>query len=110
MTPTPSDLHILASFLYGPRYVGPWSDDAGIRAENLRRLVQPDARRNPPPALVEFMLRRVADRWLLRGWQDQAPPAGLSIEISAELERRIDAARSEAAVDRPANSPERDGE
>lgn len=89
----PSDFKLLATFLYGAAYRGPLGADAGMRSHNLKRLET--GRRPVPPPLAEFLLRRVADRWLLRGWADQAPPAGLSPEIAAELERRI-AAMKEA--------------
>lgn len=102
MTPpalTPRDFATLAAFVYGPAFYGPMSDDSGIRSENLRRIV--DGKRSAPPALVEFLLRRTSDRWLLRGWADQAPPAGLSAGTAAELDARIGAARSWGNADRP---------
>lgn len=89
---TPRDVAILATFLYGPAFYAPMANDSGIRSENLRRIV--DGKRAPAPALVEFLLRRTADRWLLRGFADQAPPAGLSAGTAAELDARIGAARS----------------
>lgn len=99
----PSDLATLAQFLYGPAWHGRFSDDTGIRSDNLRRLV--DGRRGIPPALAEFLLRRAADRWLLRAWAEERPPPGLSPPIAAELGRRIDAARATPATGPPANPP-----
>lgn len=93
----PTDLQILATFLYGSPWYGPMAADSGIRSENLRRLV--DGRRGIPPALAEFLVRRTADRWLLRGWAEQRPPPGLSAPIAAELEERIGAARSWSPAD-----------
>lgn len=96
---TPQDFATLAAFVYGPRWHGPLSDDTGLRSDNLRRLV--DGKRRAAPALAEFLLRRAADRWLLRAWADQAPPAGLSPGTAAELDARIGAARSWSPPDRP---------
>lgn len=96
---TPQDFATLAAFVYGPDWRGPLADDAGMRSDNLRRLV--DGRRPVPPGVAEFIMRRTSDRWLLRGWADQAPPPGLSPATAAELDRRIGAARSWTAVDRP---------
>lgn len=104
---TPQDFATLATFLYGPAFFGPLSDDSGMRADNMRRLV--DGRRGIPPALAEFLLRRTADRWLLRAWADQVPPAGLSPATAAELDARIWAARSWRPADQPgAPSPTRE--
>lgn len=97
---TPQDFATLATFLYGNDWRAPLSDDAGLRADNLRRVI--DGRRGIAPALAEFLLRRTADRWLLRAYADQAPPGGLSAETAAELDARISAARSWENVDRPA--------
>ena len=89
---TPQDFATLAAFVYGPDWRGPLADDAGMRSDNLRRLV--DGRRPVPPGVAEFIMRRAADRWLLRGWADHAPPAGLSPATAADLDARIGAARS----------------
>lgn len=89
---TPQDLATLAAFLYGPDWRGPLSTDTAIRADNLPRML--DGRRGIPPALVEFLMRRAADRWLLRGWLEQRPPPGLSPAVAAALDaRRLDAIR-----------------
>lgn len=96
---TPQDFATLATFLYGPTWHGRLSDDSGMRADNMRRLV--DGRRGIPPALAEFLLRRTADRWLLRAYADQVPPAGLSPATAAELDARIGAARSWQPPHRP---------
>lgn len=92
---TPDDFETLANFLHGIHWRAALAADSGVRPENLKRLAS--GRRNVPPALAEFLLRRCADRWLLRGWQDQALPAGLSAATSSELEQRIARARVEAA-------------
>lgn len=96
---TPHDFAILATFLYGPTWHGRLSDDSGMRADNMRRLVE--GRRGIPPALAEFLLRRAADRWMLRAWADQVPPAGLSPGTAAELDARIGAARAWRPADQP---------
>lgn len=96
---SPQDLATLATFLYGPTWRAAMADDTGIRGDNLGRLVT--GRRGIPPPLAEFLLRRVADRWLLRAWSEQPPPAGLSPETAAELARRIVAARQAAATAQP---------
>jgi hypothetical protein len=88
---TPADVEILLAFLYGPAWSGRFAEDARMRADNLRRLVT--GRREIPPAVAEFLLRRTADRWLLRGWAEERPPPGLSPPIAAELERRVEDAR-----------------
>jgi hypothetical protein len=107
MTPppdfTPQDFATLAAFLYGPAWYARLPDDSALRGDNLRRLV--DGRRNVPPAVAEFMLRRAADRWLLRGWADQRPPPGLSPAVAAELDARILDARRWSDASRPGTPP-----
>lgn len=95
-----SDLQILARFLYGSSIDERLAADAGIQAANVRRMIS--GRRDVPPAVAEFLLRRAADRWLLRGWADQRPPPGLSADTAAELDARISAARS---WDNPERTP-----
>lgn len=100
----PHDFATLATFLYGPTWHGRLSDDTGMRADNMRRLV--DGRRGIPPALAEFLLRRAADRWLLRAYADRPPPAGLSRAIAAELDARILDARQWRPPDQPGTPPQ----
>ena len=88
----PQDFAILAAFIYGSAWHARLSEDSALRADNLRRLV--DGRRTVPPAVAEFILRRTADRWLLRNWAEQRPPPGLSPEVAADLDARILDARS----------------
>lgn len=96
---TPQDFVILAEFNYGPDWRARLPDDTGVRSDNVRRLI--DGRRGIAPALAEFLLRRAADRWLLRGWADKEPPGGLSAETAADLNARISAARSWESLGRP---------
>lgn len=96
---TPDDVAILAAFLYGPQWRATMAEDTRMRGDNLGRLVT--GRRPIPPPVAEFLLRRAADRWLLRGWSEERPPAGLSPPIAAELARRVEAARQSAAPTQP---------
>lgn len=98
---TPEDFTTLAAFLYGPQWRGALSDDTRVRSDNLGRLT--NGRRPIPPPLAAFLLRRASDRWMLRGWQDQAPPAGLSPATAAELARLIEAARRSTEPNEPAD-------
>lgn len=104
----PSDLTILAAFLYGADWRRAMVDDTRLRSQRLARFA--DGRWPVPAAVADFVLRRAADRWLLAGWQAEPLPAGLSPATAAELARRVEAARRAANLTSSTDSQQADEE